>query len=541
MAASMITLQGPSPGRQFPLAEDCSVIGRQPESAIFLESLAVSRQHAQITCEKGLYWVEDLRSSNGTFVNGRRIEGRVPLTEADTVQVGPYVLALRLDHQTPPEGVEPVIRASVAALPSNQTLYAQNPAHKLQVVLEIAQHLARTPGEALLGKLLDQLLCLFPQADRALVLLQENGRPVERAHRGRGADDGAGFRFSRTLVQRALEGGVGILSEDVPGDQAMHIGTVMALNLRSLLCVPLISKDGRRLGVIQLDCSRPGSSFRKEDLELLTAVGMQVAVVLDNAALHAERLRDERLRVEVAMAREIQRGFLPTNFQPLGDAGFELFACVDSAYEVSGDLYDFVPLADGRLAFYVGDVSGKGMPASLFMVAVHTLFRHLTASAGSPAETLKRLDAALAADNPADKFVTVCHGVYDPRGGEVVLAAAAHPKPILRRADGRVEEVPLRTGLPLGYGEARAGLADHRLRLAQGETLVLFTDGITEARAPGRREMFETARLCAVVGGEMSRLPLSASADAARAAVKQFIGGSEQQDDLTLLLLRRSV
>src|SRR5262245_4270337 len=165
--ASMITLQGPNTGRLFPLDESLSVIGRQPESTICLESLAVSRTHALVVFQAGVYFVEDTGSSNGTFVNGRRIEGRTPLTESDSLQIGPYVLALRLDASpTPTSASEPVIRASVTALPSNQKLlYADNAAHKLQFVLEIAQHLARTPEESLLGKLLDHLLCLFPQAD----------------------------------------------------------------------------------------------------------------------------------------------------------------------------------------------------------------------------------------------------------------------------------------------------------------------------------------------------------------------------------------
>jgi serine phosphatase RsbU (regulator of sigma subunit) len=538
--ASMITLQGPDTGRMFPLEEALSVIGRQPESTIFLESLAVSRHHAVVSREGGGYFVEDTGSSNGTFVNGQRIEGRTALTERDTLQVGPYVLALRVEPTpTLESGSEPVIRASITALPSNQKiLYAENPAHKLQVVLEIAQHLARTPEESLLGKLLDHLLCLFPQADRGLVLLCEGNRLAERAHRNRSDNDGEGFPYSRTIVQRALDGGLGILSEDIASDRRMDIGTIMALNLRSLLCVPLICKDGRRLGVIQLDSSRPGTAFRREDLELLTAIGLQAAVVLDNAALHAERLRDERLRIEVSMAREIQNGFLPVNF-PKGEQGFELFACVHSAYEVSGDLYDFFFLEDGRLAFYVGDVSGKGMPAALFMVAVHTLFRHLASSTNSPASTLAQLDAALAADNPSDKFVTVAHGLYDPRSGEVVLAAAAHPLPLLRRANGQVEEVALRTTVPIGYGEVKADLTDTRLKLAAGETLVFYTDGYTEARVPGSRTMFEDTRLRAMLGGANTALPLKACADAARAAVHDFIVGAEQQDDLTLLMLRR--
>jgi serine phosphatase RsbU (regulator of sigma subunit) len=539
--ASLVTLEGPNPGREFLLEPGRSVVGRQPDVTVFLESLAVSRQHAAIVCDDGGCFVEDLGSSNGTYINGQPINGRVRLTDDDRLQIGPYVLALQSETGGTAEADIPIIRDSVAAQPSNHTLFTDNPAYKLQVVLEIAQHLARTPEGSLLGKLLEHLLELFPQADRGLVVLCERGdldrlRVAECALR-RGAPPSAPG-YSRTIVRRALEGGVGILSEDVPHDRQMLIQTVLSLKVRSLLCVPLLCKDGRRLGVIQLDASNPGAAFRRDDLEVLTAIGMQAAVVLDNAALHAELLRDERLRIEVGMARDIQRGFLPNNFPHDGEP-FELYAFVEPALEVSGDLYDFFRLADGRLAFYVGDVSGKGMPAALFMVAVHTLFRHLTLTENGPAATLTRLDAALAADNPSDKYVTVALGLYDPPTGEVSLAVAAHPTPLLRRTDGAVEEIAVSPGLPLGYGGLGGSLAEQRVTLAPGETLILYTDGFTEARMPGGRALFDRERLREVLGGPRTPLSLQACADAASTAVRQFVGDSEQQDDLTMLLLRR--
>src|SRR5947209_7213400 len=130
---TLVILQGPEPGRQFDLDQPTALIGRQPDAAVYLESLAVSRQHAQIVRENGECFVEDVGSSNGTFVNGQQLKGRVALTEHDTLQVGPYLMVLRPD---PPMGrdSDPAIRVQVNAIPSNLTLYTQNPAHKLQVV-----------------------------------------------------------------------------------------------------------------------------------------------------------------------------------------------------------------------------------------------------------------------------------------------------------------------------------------------------------------------------------------------------------------------
>jgi serine phosphatase RsbU (regulator of sigma subunit)/pSer/pThr/pTyr-binding forkhead associated (FHA) protein len=539
--AILVTLRGPNPGKQFPLEGETASIGRHAESAVFLESQAVSRHHARVLCEGDQFFIEDLNSSNGTFLNGKRIQQRTPLVEQDTLQIGPYFLGLR---QTPvpaqTEG-ELVIRESVNADPSSSSLHGHDPAHKLQVVLQIAQHLARTLDmEELLNKLADHLMQLFPQADRCMVLLCEDERLVVRAQQTRQPDNSGACPYSRTIVQKALGDAAGILSEDVRGDKRFtNSSTLTALDIRSLLCVPLIAPEGKRLGVLQLDRYRPGVTFQSEDLQLLTAVGLQVAVVLENAALHAEVLREERLRQELAMAREIQEGFLPTDFPRPREVGYELFGRVLPAHEVSGDFYDFFALRDKRLAFLVGDVSGKGMPAALFMVAVRTLGRHLAAAGDSPAAMLGRLNNALAADNPSNMFVTLVHGLYHPATGEVVLASSGHPLPLLRRADGRVETVAMESGRLLGYEGGDLGVTDARFTLGHGETLILYTDGCTDAHAAGAREMFGLARLQEVLGGPRTRLPLEACAEQAKAAVERFTGTAELMDDLTLFLLRR--
>jgi serine phosphatase RsbU (regulator of sigma subunit)/pSer/pThr/pTyr-binding forkhead associated (FHA) protein len=540
--ATLITLQGPNPGRPYTLDGQRSLIGRRPDSTIFLESLAVSREHAEIVCEQDQYFVEDLKSSNGTYVNGKRISGRVPLTERDTLQIGPYSFGLRPAPNLRQTDSDQVIRSQVNAVPSNLTLYSQNPGLKLQVVLEIAQHLARTlETDPLVGKLLDHLFRLFPQADRGMVLLMnDRGELVVRAQRSRGSAGDDDFPYSRTIVKKALDDGVAILSEDVGGDQRfVATATLINLNLRSLLCVPLIAQDRRRLGVIQLDSSRPGHAFHAEDLELLTTLGLQVSVVLENAALHAELLREERLRQELTMAREIQESFLPTDFAPLARDGFELFARVHPAREVSGDLYDFFPLGDGRLAFFLGDVSGKGMPAAMFMVKVHTLCRLLAAAATGPSDTLSRLNPPLAANNPAAMFVTMAHGIYDPRSARVTMTSAGHPPPLLRHADGRVEELPLPASLPVGCVDGPLELEEKTFKLGRGDTLILYTDGFTEAFDPSHKDQFGVERLRETLGGTRTSLALAACAEEARAAIERFTASPEQQDDLTLLLLRR--
>jgi len=512
---------------------------------VCLAGKQVSRQHAQIVSEGEQHFLEDLGSSNGTYLNGRRIppRNRVPLTDHDTVQIGPYLLALR---ETPNGGgADPplIVREAISAITLHQGLFLHDPAAKLQLVLEIAQHLARTLElEPLLDKLLEQLLRLFPQADRALVIMCDADKLVVRAQRARAGRDVTALPFSRTVVRKALEEGVGLLSDDIRNDCRFEASiTITSLDMHSVLCVPLINPEGKRLGAIQLDRFCQGVGFRSEDLHLLTAVALQVTVVLENVEMHAERLREERLRQELAMAQDIQQGYLPEELEEFSAADFEIFGRVFPARQVAGDLYDYFRVAGGRLAFFIGDVSGKGMPAALFMVAVRTLCRHLAHEVANPAQLLSRLNAGLAADNPSCMFVTLAHGRYDPVTGSVVLASAGHHPPLLRRGSDAVESVDLRPGRLLGYDDPNLNLSELRLVLGLGELLLFFTDGLIEARAPDSKAMFGLPRLVELVRGFGPDVPLPDCAEQIRAALEAFTGSSELQDDLTLLLLRRGV
>lgn len=540
--AILITLKGPNAGRRYSLEEGTTDLGRHANSVVCLESQAVSRHHARIVMENGEYFVEDLKSSNGTFLNGKRIEGRIPLTERDTLQIGPYAFALRQSPTPTPTEGDLVIRSQVAADRSDHSLYGIDAARKLQVILEITQHLGRTLDlEELLNKLLDHLMKLFPQADRGMVLLCEQDRLVVRAQQVRRDEDATTYPYSRTIVKRALDDGIGILSEDIRSDERFQASsTISSLDMRSLMCVPLLGQERVHLGVLQLDRFRQGRAFTTEDLQLLTAVGLQMAVVLENASLHTELMRQERLKQEIALARDIQQGFLPSEFPPPSKFGYELFARVIPAREVAGDLYDFFTLPDGRLAFFLGDVSGKGMPAALFMIAVRLLGRHLASTGDSPMQTLTRLNTALAADNPSGMFVTLVHGVYEPTTGDMVLASGGHPMPLLRRADGKVEVFSFKAGRLLGYEGGKLNLTDATLKLAPGETLILYTDGFFEARSPDGAVMLGVERMQDIFAGSRAMLSLEACADEARAAIERFTGSSELQDDLTLLLLRRA-
>ncbi len=554
--ALLMTLQGPDVGRKYPLAGDSTVLGRQYDSHICLTGKAISRQHAQILCRQSNYFVEDLDSSNGTFLNGLRLAPHTlaAISDRDTLQIGPYLFALRFNDgvaaQTPNES-NLIVREKVSASSLNASIYGQDPSHKLQVVLEIAQSLSRTLDlDQLLDKLLEQVMRLFPQSDRSLVILYEGDKLMVRAQRTRGGSGSdTAIPYSRTIVRKALEEGVSLLSEDVQTDQRFSPSeTLTTLGIHSVLCVPLITKEGRRLGVIQIDRFRRGVGYRVEDLQLLTAICLQTTVVLENVELHGQLIREERLHQELALAREIQQGFLPHQPESLPGDGAEIYGRVFPARQVAGDLYDYfaVPAGadgkdnhQGRLAFFIGDVSGKGMPAALFMVAVRTLCRHLVKEGGSLTQTLIRLNMALADENPSCMFVTLVHGVYDAATSTVRFISAGHPGPLVRRADGTTEEITTRCGRLLGYDAGSLNLSETEVPLGPGDMLVFVTDGVLEARSPVDKSLFGPDRLRELVAGFAPKRTLADCAKEAKTAVDLYIGSKELQDDVTLLMLRR--
>jgi sigma-B regulation protein RsbU (phosphoserine phosphatase) len=175
----------------------------------------------------------------------------------------------------------------------------------------------------------------------------------------------------------------------------------------------------------------------------------------------------------------------------------------------------------------------------VFMLAVRTLARHPAAAGKSPAEILGQINMALAPDNRSGIFVTVLYGTYAPDTGEVVLCSGGHPSPLIRRANGRVETVPLANGALLGVTTAEIGLADYRFTLGLDEMLVVYTDGITEAQNPRTLELFGLERLQQSLAELESGEPIRACSERIYAAVDRFSGKGELQDDETILLLRR--
>lgn len=539
----LIITQGPGTGRAIIPSPNGVVIGRQREVEVSLDSAAVSRRHARVTWEDGAVFVEDLGSSNGTFVDDLRITRKTRLLAGSILRVGPTVLQLDAPAKAPLD-MDMTIQRQTAANTANVELFQDTSGTKLQAVLQLAHHLNQTvDGDSVLERLLDQLLVLFPGADRALVILKEGEEPMVKALRQRRAGPSAAPLFSRSVLRKVFSQGVGVLASDTRLEQSTQANfTLNQLGIQSLLCAPLQGQGGRILGALQLDRSRAGEAFSQDDLYLLAAVSIMVSSVLENARMYQAILSAERVQRDLALAREIQLGYLPRGGVQLAAGAVELVAELHPALEVSGDFYDYFPLPDGRLAFAVADVSGKGMAAALFMTLVHALGRHLAQAVTRPADLIARLNDAVAQDNPNFMFVTLAFGIYDAATGEVVLAHGGHPPAFVRRRDGRVEELSYRGAPLLGMQQDIRRSEEGTVHLQPGDVLLLYTDGVTES--PGQsnpNELFGPGRLTEALRNLNFEKPLATWTAELRQSVALFSGTGPLADDITLLALRRPV
>lgn len=274
---------------------------------------------------------------------------------------------------------------------------------------------------------------------------------------------------------------------------------------------------------------------------LVNAIGMGlfVYIVRNEERERVTRAQKDRMEGELNVAREIQHGIVPSIFPPFPEREeFDLHASLEPAREVGGDLYDFFLFDDDHLCLALGDVAGKGVPASLFMAVTITLLRAVGMRTDEVDDVLARVNAPLCRGNDSAMFVTLFYGVYDVRTGELAYSCGGHPAPYIVRTAGGVEMLPRTPGPGLGVSE-RAKFGAAHVTLQPGDALVLYSDGVTEAM-DAADEMFGSERLEAVLAAAARRQDAGSLLGVVRSAVRDFTAGAEQYDDITLMAFRRA-
>ena len=545
------------------------MMGRHPSNDIVLESVAISRHHAQITFHESQFFIEDCGSRNGTVVNGAKIEGRTPLANNDLVQICDTVF--RFCENLSPSSIDMSGRATAELLPAEKEFVPgevisdavegsvdqgsssiitklkadgsgsswrvgiQSKA-KLRAILELSRNLGRVLEIRDVQQIiLEALFKLFDQVDEGFIVLRhdDGGLKVGATRKRQLTDDSV--RISMTVVREAISTGSAILSANATQDSRFASSeSLMQLSMRSIMCVPIVSAVGETFGAIQICTNQLTRQFGTDDLDIMCAVTMQAALAIDNATMHDRMAERRAIERELELARKIQTDLLPAT-APLMD-GYQLAHFYSPAREVGGDYYDYIMLPDRRIAIAVGDVAGKGMPAALLMARLCSMARYHILSAENAGSALSRLNAEIASYELGTRMITMLLLVVDPVKHTVSIASAGHPDAVIRRSDGSIESAGRKVaGLPLGIVD-RQTVEDEQIQLQPGDSVVVYTDGVTESMNRDR-ELYGSARLSSFLAGR--------DADAegiVRGTIEDvagFAGGQAQRDDTCVVCLKR--
>jgi len=389
--------------------------------------------------------------------------------------------------------------------------------------------------DEVLNRVMDEVIAAM-RAERGFVMLrQAEGRLNFRVARGMDQEtiDDPQFQISRSVVERVAREGQPILTSDAQADARFSMReSVMALGLRSILCVPLRIKD-QVSGVVYVDNRLKAGIFTQDDLELLTAIASSAAIAIENARLYQVAVEKGRLERELQVAHEVQAGLLPRETPQV--PGWEFAARWQPVREVAGDYYDFIPLDKGQLGLVIADVSDKGMPAALFMALTRSIVRASVVRAPSPADGIAHANRLICADATGGMFVTLFYALLDPATGEFTYVNAGHNPPLLYRAD-QDGLIPLtRTGMVLGVVE-EAPFEQHTLRLSPGDLLLLYTDGVTDA-IDAHERYFGMERLQRLIL-DHRHAPTGDVMAALERAIGEFTGSAAPFDDMAMVVTK---
>lgn len=530
-----------------PLDRDRIALGRSSTNELcYPDDAGLSRQHLAMIRENGAWFVEDLGSKNGTLMNGKRVEKRMPFGPGDRISAGHLTIEFAdvgglpqdrtvvfVDHGESVSSASTTVVASLDAVLGPQVddlnkTYVMQGSPQMRALIRAGRELAsHRPLEELFTVIMD-LSVEAVNAGRGVLMTLEGENLVMRANRGEG------FKISSTVRDRVLKEKASLLVRDAQLDQALrdHM-SIVEQKVRSMMAVPLQTND-RVIGLIYLDSPHLIREFSREDLNLLTVMANVAAIRIEHARLNEVEEAERMMAKDMQQAALIQAGLLPS--KPPSITGMDLAGKTTACRTVGGDYFDFIEFPDGRVAMLVGDVAGKGMPASLLMSSLQARVQVLFEDGDDLAKKVGRLNKSICANCPDNRFITFFMTVANPATGELVYTNAGHNPPVLVRKAGGFELLKGGGGVILGILPI-AQYKEAAVQMEPGDILVLFSDGVTEAANP-QDEDFGEARLAEVVAANAHR-PAMEIVEAIEAAVHEFTQGAPAADDITVVVARR--
>jgi phosphoserine phosphatase RsbU/P len=524
--------------------------GGENDNHLQLADGRISRKCATLIADGADFRLEDRGNRYGLFVNGAKVEQH-KLRDGDIITFGIegcYEVVYRAKAAPQSRAHSDVANLLTRIGTLNDFVGASAPIGlgKLNLLLEATSLLhSDLPLDAVLSSMLDHAINIT-HADRGLLIERDpEGALRVRLARGNKGDDlplGA-LNPSQTAVNQAIRSQSNVITEDLnlAGPNLKAAESVVIQGLRAVVAIPLYSTTrgssdtgapvhrGDLLGVVYLD-SRSIAAFSAIDRQILDALAVQAASIIDNARLVERERERQRLEQELSIARTIQQALLPHG---LNDYPHLLVTGEhDPCHEVGGDYFDVVPVSDDRTAVLIADVSGKGLGAALVTTMLQGALSGLTMGA-DPVKVFNNFNRFLCLHSQVGRYVTMFIGIVS-RDGTLEYIKAGHPSPLLLRK-GQVTELYTEGSFPVGL-IPEAEFSSARIQLEPDDTLVLFSDGVTEAENLNQ-ELFEVSGLSKALAGQ-DGVPIDALQKSVLQSVRNFTHGAHQSDDITLLVVR---
>jgi serine phosphatase RsbU (regulator of sigma subunit) len=514
-------------------------IGRQGDNQLVLRDNRASRNHARIFAENGEYFIEDLNSRHGVFVNGQRIT-RHKLADSDRIDFG-FQDSYRLIFNYEEDEIHRIMEQI-----SSQHAAGANNLSKLRSLVEVARALQSSLStKEVLAAVVDAALSVTGAERGFLLLRNEDELEVTVARDRRGvplADSDLGV--PRSLIHRALRTRRELLSMtfDPLGQEGMRPEMSVAdLALRSVVCVPLIhvrtgslqetvaTSVNDTVGVLYMDSRASPADLSTGNREILQTLALEASTILENARLLQEEREKQRLEEELNVARTIQKDLLPSGLPSEG--WFRAAGSSITSHQVGGDYFDVRAIGPNTFACAIADVSGKGVSAALLAALLQGAFLFASEGPVEIGDLMSRTNRFLNERAKGEKYATLFYCTLE-RSGELRYSNAGHPKPVLVRD---TELLSLEsTGFPLGLLDG-ATYETKTMRLQPGDKIVMFSDGLSEAENP-QGEFFDKKCFNQTL---LAHASLGCAEFHAKLvdAVEDFSEGADVGDDITTLVL----
>lgn len=534
------------PSQMVPVNELPFYIGRGRENGnhLALDDMRISRKCVAISAGPSGLLIEDRGQRDGVFINGLPTRTRT-LADGDRIRLGiddGCQLVFRLQSEEILQQQAETKLRSIIGFKGNDSADELN---GLRLLLEVTSLMhSQLPLESVLAAMLDHAISIT-HADRGMLLEPDvSGELQVKVGRGRDGEILAPETMnpSRSVLGRAIELESAVINEDLNfadmNLQGAH-SVVMQL-LRSAVVIPLFgapreakgSHEAPRrqlLGVIYLDSKR-AATFSALDRQILDALGAQAASILDNARLIERERERRRLEQELNVARQIQQALVPQGLQDFPHLA--VTGIHKPCYEVGGDYFDVCPLEDGRIALLIADVAGKGLGAALLTTMLQGALSGMTLGV-DPVKVFNHLNRFLCTRDAVGRYATMFFGLVGS-DGVMEFVRASHPSPLLLR-QGQVSELCTGGSFPVGLIE-QATFESERIQLEPQDTLVFYTDGVSEAENRDEKQFGDE-----LLKQELARhqgASLGAIKDGILGALENFTVGVAQSDDITLLIVR---